>query len=440
MTAGDVAAALVERGLDQGEHAAATALFQRVLPVIDATGDAGATHVWWVPGRLEVFGKHTDYAGGRTLVCALPRGFALAARRRNDSRVVVTDARNDESLTIDLEVKGPARRGWGHYVEVVAHRLRRNFPGTAIGADLAFASNLPRASGMSSSSALVVGVAAALMRIGQLQERDEWKANIHDTLDLAGYCACLENGMTFGSLQGDTGVGTHGGSEDHAAILTGAPSMLSAFAFVPMRHLHNVHVPDGWQFVLSPSGVPSEKTGSAREKYNRLSEGTRQLLQLWNAADSNATSLGAALASTSTARERLEELIDRSSVPRWPPHALRARLDHFVREDARVAQAVEAFARADVNAMSDLADASQAEADTLLGNQIPATIDLAAAARRAGAFAACSFGAGFGGSVWSLVERAAAPGFAARWRPDAFAAPPGPAMLELQIAPTKIEQ
>jgi len=199
MTAGDVAAALVERGLDQGEHAAATALLQRVLPVIDATGDAGATHVWWVPGRLEVFGKHTDYAGGRTLVCALPRGFALAARRRNDSRVVVTDARNDESLTIDLEVKGPARRGWGHYVEIVTLRLRRNFPGAAIGADLVFASNLPRASGMSSSSALVVSVATALVRAAALRTRVEWQRNIHGPEDEAGYYACMENGLSFGT-------------------------------------------------------------------------------------------------------------------------------------------------------------------------------------------------------------------------------------------------
>jgi galactokinase len=204
-----------------------------------------------------------------------------------------------------------------------------------------------------------------------------------------------------------------------------------------MRHLHDVHVPDDWQFVLSPSGVPSEKTGSAREKYNRLSEGTRQLLALWDAAaERTAGSLGAALASTSTARERLEELIDRSALPGWPPHALRARLNHFVREDARVAEAVEAFTRADLRAMTDLAHASQRDAETLLGNQIPATIDLAAAARRAGAFASCSFGAGFGGSVWALVERANAAGFASRWQSTAFVAQPGPAMLEV-IAPTK---
>ena len=40
----------------------------------------------------------------------------------------------------------------------------------------------------------------------------------------------------------------------------------------------------------------------------------------------------------------------------------------------------------------------------LLGNQVPETIALARAALAHGAFAACSFGAGFGGSVWALVE------------------------------------
>jgi galactokinase len=37
-------------------------------------------------------------------------------------------------------------------------------------------------------------------------------------------------------------------------------------------------------------------------------------------------------------------------------------------------------------------------------------------AREAGAQAASSFGAGFGGSVWALVPAADAEAFAARWR------------------------
>ena len=28
-------------------------------------GDTSAARAWWVPGRIEVLGKHTDYGGGR---------------------------------------------------------------------------------------------------------------------------------------------------------------------------------------------------------------------------------------------------------------------------------------------------------------------------------------------------------------------------------------
>ncbi len=31
---------------------------------------------WFVPGRIEFLGKHTDYAGGRSLLCAVAQGRA----------------------------------------------------------------------------------------------------------------------------------------------------------------------------------------------------------------------------------------------------------------------------------------------------------------------------------------------------------------------------
>jgi galactokinase len=55
---------------------------------------------------------------------------------------------------------------------------------------------------------------------------------------------------------------------------------------------------------------------------------------------------------------------------------------------------------------------------------------LARAAREHGALAASSFGAGFGGSVWALVDRDAADDFATRWHPGAFVAQPGPPLTE----------
>ena len=125
----------------------------------------------------------------------------------------------DSAAAIDVA----AISGWRRYAHVAVRRLLRNFPGASLGADIVFASDLPSASGMSSSSALVVGTVNALAEIGGLHERPEWRENVRSAADAAGYFACFENGLAFGTLAGDSGVGTHGGSEDHVAIVCGAP-------------------------------------------------------------------------------------------------------------------------------------------------------------------------------------------------------------------------
>jgi galactokinase len=447
MTGAVLAASLIEHGLDFAEHRAKESLFDLVLsrlailPQTDRTADV---HAWWVPGRLEVFGTHTDYAGGRTLVCAIPRGFAVIARHRADGVVRIIDAGRSQDLELSPEefvcAEAPEQFGWRRYVTVVGRRLARNFPGASLGADIVIASDLPRAAGMSSSSALVVAVAAVLVDVAALTARDEWRRNIQGKEDEAGYYACMENGLSFGTLTGDRGVGTHGGSEDHAAILTATARHLSAFSFVPMRRLDVVPLPKAWCFVLTPSGVPAQKAGTAREAYNRLSAGTRVLLDLWNSQRVHpAESLRAALVNgvnDGPGRQRragtlLRERIAISNVEGWPQDVLQRRLDHFINEDARVPEAVAAVRRGDRDSLGRLSADSQAESDTLLGNQIPQTIALAARARTLGAFAAKSFGAGFGGSVWALVEQDRADEFARRWTHQAFVAAPGPPLTKL---------
>lgn len=424
-----LADALVERGLDVSERSVKAAMFERILRVFGEHAKGEPQFAWWVPGRLEVFGKHTDYAGGRTLIAAVPRGFVVVARARTDGELHVVDAKRAETFVLHTW-DADTHAGWRHYVEVVARRFSRNFPGASLGADIVLESDLPRASGMSSSSALVVAIATALARAGDLHAHPDWRANIRTPIDIASYDGCLENGMTFGTLAGDAGVGTHGGSEDHAAIILGGSDTLSAFRFVPMRQLDDVRVPAEWRFVLSPCGIAARKTGTEMHKYNRLSQGTRLLLELWNGSQSHADSLGA-IAASPERTSHLRTLIHRSRIAAWPPDALERRLDHFLREDARVPEAVEAFRTFDARRLGRLAAESQADAETLLGNQIPETIALARSARESGALAACSFGAGFGGSVWALVDRAKADDFARRWHTDAFVAAPGPALAEL---------
>ena len=361
----------------------------------------------FVPGRIEIFGKHTDYAGGRSLTCTVPRGFLLIAAPREDRRVRVIDARLREEAVVDLDVPAGVN-GWSRYVEVVARRLAADFPGASLGVDVAFASDLPRAAGLSSSSALVVGLATALVHRGRLHLRPEWTAALKTLQDLAGYLGAVENGLTFKTFTGAPGVGTDGGSEDHTAILMARRNTVSAYSYLPVRRHDDADMPGDWRFVVASSGVEADKAGSARDQYNRASRATRELLGQLNAKTGKAHShLAAALEVTDDdTTERFRAGLDGS---------LAARLTHFIAEDARVFQALGAFRRADKHSLRDLSERSQEDAEVLLGNQIPETIALTRLAHANGAFAACSFGAGFGGSVWALVEEHDAAGFSSRW-------------------------
>ena len=402
----------------------------------------------WVPGRLEIFGKHTDYGGGHTLIAPVPRGFVLVARRRQDDIVALHDAARCEQFLVDTSrlADRPTSRpadpptGWRRYALTVVRRLAKNFPGAALGADIAFGSDLAPASGMSSSSALIVAAAATLVRLAQLDKRPEWQANITDPVEAAGYYACIENGMAFGSLAGDAGVGTHGGSEDHIAIVCGKPDHAAAWRFVPPVHQADVRIPDDWRFVIASSGVAARKTGEARDSYNNLSIAVRTLLEIWTAQGTPAPSLYAALTSSPDAAEHL-----RSRLHQHPAAAalnLPARLTQFTSEDARVIEAVRALREGDTATLTGLAQESQHDAEQLLRNQTPETSALVEIARSIGAFAASSFGAGFGGSVWALVGKDEATSFLSRWLSEyrsrfpgreatAFEARPGPALTWL---------
>lgn len=397
---------------------------------------------WFVPGRLEVLGKHTDYAGGHALAGTVPRGFAVVAGPRDDRKVRVVDVGNHIHLELDLDDIAPGRSGWASYVQVTMRRLHANFPGASLGLDLAFASDLPRAAGLSSSSALVVGTATAFTRRGRLRERDEWRAVMATPEDHATFCGCIENGHDFGTLRGNAGVGTHGGSEDHTAILMSRAGALGHYRFMPTRRLDSIDCPPAWTFVIGTSGVHADKAGAVRERYNRAAFAAGALLDLWNgASETPAPSLAVALA-TPGAAERLRALATAASSGPGP-EALRQRLDHFLAEDAIVCAAARACAEGDAATLGALAQASQAHAEAWLGNQVPETVTLAALARELGAHGATSFGAGFGGSVWALVDHGDAAAFGREWiaaynarhpgMPNVawFLARPGPGLVEV---------
>ena len=263
---------------------------------------------WFVPGRLEVFGKHTDYAGGRSLLAAVDRGITITLEDAEQGITASTTAVPGELTLVPGEAPDLPKGHWGLYVQAVLDRLKLNF-GELKPARIVIDSDLPLASGMSSSSALVVATALALIDHNDIRERDEWKANIADQIDLAGYMATMENGLTFGTLEGLRGVGTFGGSEDHTGMLCCKAEQLTEFTFCPIQEQRSVPFPAEWSFVVAVSGVLAEKTGAALESYNNASLKARELAAAWNSATGREDAvLADALASSEDALEGLRAI------------------------------------------------------------------------------------------------------------------------------------
>lgn len=395
---------LFARRLSEGAERERAALFERAARVL---GEAGELRAVWAPGRIEVLGKHVDYGGGRSIVAAVERGFAFVYLARADQRFSVTDADSRQRVECELATEQPQLTGWGNYVATVVRRIARDFPlgGTLSGADVAFASNLPAAAGLSSSSALVVGLFLVLSATNYLSEA---QPAIGSREQMAEYAGAMENGRAFGPFAGDHGVGTLGGNQDQTAILCCEAGRISRFGYLPARREGTLEMPGDLVFVVGSSGVEAAKTGGAMERYNRASRLLARVLEVANRAS------GRGDATLMAALGRV-----RAAVAREGDVALAERFEHFVAEVFEIVPgAWEAWGRGDWDALGGIVDRSQEGAELMLGNQVPETVYLARRARELGAVAASAFGAGFGGSVWALVRRGEAEGFMRGWWAD----------------------
>ena len=375
-----------------------------------------AARRYWVPGRLEFLGKHTDYAGGRSLLAAIEQGICVTAVPRRDCRFRIRDIRSGEVVRTAVDAEARAEPGsWGAYVAAVTRRIARNFGGSLVGAELAFASDLPQAAGMSSSSALVTGVFLALAGVNALAESTEFRDAVPSREALAAYLGAVENGSSFGPLAGDAGVGTAGGCQDHAAILLGRPGALVQYAFLPLRFEQAVAMPDGQRLLIATSGIAAEKTGAARARYNQAAAKAAAVLALWNSDTGREDqSLADAVRSGDGAAQHLREVLRLAAD--GDGTALTDRFEQFQTETGMIVPAAaEALAEENLASLGALVDLSQECAERLLGNQVRETSALARSARELGATAASAFGAGFGGSVWALVDESRADRFQADW-------------------------
>jgi galactokinase len=128
------------------------------------TGRYGATPaIYRAPGRVNLIGEHTDYNDGFVMPAALNLYTYVAVSPRADRKLRVYSENLGEVCDLELDSMRPGRSGhWSDYVRGIAgvlesagYRLR--------GAELAIMSEVPLGAGLSSSAALEVSTALALV-------------------------------------------------------------------------------------------------------------------------------------------------------------------------------------------------------------------------------------------------------------------------------------
>jgi galactokinase len=405
-------------------------------------GDRKGARAWWVPGRIEVLGKHVDYGGGRSLLTTVNRGFYVLARPRSDNRVHLVDARSGYSFTGAIDIGQPSDPGrWSDYPATVLRRLARDFPTAATGMDAVLASSLPSAAGLSSSSALVIAVFLPLHAFNRLDSDPAWLHAVPDRSAMAEYLGAVENGRAYGEFPVDFGVGTQGGSQDHTAILASESERLVQYRFLPVARESSTELPAAWTFVVVSCGVSAAKAGGAKDRYNALSGQMVALLEAWRQISGETS---ASLLDVLTNHPDAEAQLMIAVRSRGDAASLQRRLQQFRAECCEIIPAVVSSLVTGNMGFGELVDRSQRLADEALDNQVEETRYLARRARELGAAAASAFGAGFGGSVWALVQASEAPDFQQRLvadyieafpatasRVDAFNSRPGAAAHEI---------
>ena len=337
------------------------------------------THVVTAPGRINLIGEHIDYNGLPVFPMALDRRVTMLLRARDDARVRVLNAYGrydtlDFTISSPLEPYGDGH--WGNYVKAAAQELLAFSPDLN-GFDAVVWSDIPIAAGLSSSSALVVAAALALIRV---------------------------NGVSIGRSQlmdlladAERYVGTKGGGMDQAISVGALEGTATKISFDPIR-LTTTAVPDCWRFVVANSLVQAKKSGSARDAYNQRTSECGEALRL--VLDRLGSSGEMDSYPELLAAIPLEQLI--AAAREVLTDTLRSRFQHVVTEATRVTEAERAMGVADAPEFGRLMSQSHASLRDDFAVSGPELDELTEIATSAGALGARLTGAGFGGCAIAL--------------------------------------
>ncbi len=320
---------------------------------------AGAVAV--APGRMNIIGEHTDYNEGFVLPAAIDRHIAIALRLRRDPRLALRSDRYQAPIELDGL---PSRRqgDWTDFLVGVAREIDQRH-GLGAGFDAFVASDLPVGSGLSSSGALEVAGAVAMLAARGIEMAP---------LEIARLCQAAENGFVgarTGIMDQFTALRARGGN----AILLDCRSLQD----------EQVPLPDGrFAWLLADSRVRHELAASAYNQRRAECEAAARAMGLSSLRDATEPDL-----------ERIPNPVERH----------RAR--HVITENARVLRAADALRRRAPRGLGPILYASHESLRldfAVSCRELDSLVELAAGMPQV--IGARMMGGGFGGCVLVLVD------------------------------------
>jgi galactokinase len=329
-----------------------------------------AGRVAFAPGRINVIGEHTDYSAGFVLPASLALGTWTVAAPRDDRSIRVLSEGQDATELFSLDVTPQAaKKHWSDYVAGVAWALQQ--AGCKLrGADLLIASDVPMGSGLSSSAALEVSVAHALLASANRSL---------PPLEIARACQRAENefvGARCGIM--DQFAATHG--QPGRALMLDCADYSWQSAPLPATH----------RWVVANSMV---KHAIAHGEYNvRRAESEELFAYMRPRLPHRSRMADLSIAETNELLSGLPELLGR-------------RLRHIVGENRRVHEAFAALTSGNVTQLGKLLFASHESlrADYEVScRELDLLVEIARGAP--GVLGSRMIGGGFGGCTLTLVE------------------------------------
>ena len=321
------------------------------------------------PGRVNLIGEHTDYNDGFVMPVAIDLSTWVKVSPLEQRKLQIFSEHFSEEIEVDLNDQSLTRRGhWSDYavgvavmLEKAGYRLR--------GASLRIRSEVPLGSGLSSSAAIEVATACALVANSGLEV---------DRRDLALLCQKAENefvGARVGIM--DQFISLFGHKQK--ALLLDCRSL--DFELLPL--------PDNVRLIICNTMVKHELASSAyNERRAQCEAGVKHLAKF----------VPNVVALRDVTLEQLEQF--GSDLP----EVVYRRCRHVITENGRVLLAAQALEQGNLNTFGKLMgesheslrddyEVSSEELDLMV--ELARTID--------GVYGARMTGGGFGGSTVNLV-------------------------------------